>query len=268
MNFLCLDFRPFGSRPLKTEISISGTTAPFIVRRINENKLNIEDSLFKPAQEKFLKFTGKVFLLFSKSEELSLCDDFLHRFQVAFEDEGKQFMTCLEDELPPEAFEDEMETATHSVKIFKMPSQLMPSFILENIYIGDMNHAKSLETLNKLGITHIINVSKDVPCYYEDVFQYFRVPIDDTLTENVCLYLKDAIHFILKAKDDAKIFVHCAAGISRSPAIVIGYVMWKQKTSFDDAFLIVHAHRSVIDPNFAFCSQLTMQQGQIHSYDF
>jgi protein-tyrosine phosphatase len=32
-----------------------------------------------------------------------------------------------------------------------------------------------------------------------------------------------------------KVFVHCAAGMSRSATIVIAYLMWKQKMLLSDA---------------------------------
>ena len=272
MNFLCLDFRPFGSRALKPEISVPGTTAPFIYRRIQQDKLKIEDSLFSATQEKFLKFTGQVFLLFSEDELKSLSKDFLARFQSSFKE--KIFQACTEATLPPEAFEEELtllSTSTHSAFMEKKSNISSPSKITATIYIGDMNHAKSLETLKKLEITHIVNVTKDVPCLFDKDFEYYRVPIDDVLSENIVSVLFDVIKFIFTATNshsNAKIFVHCAAGVSRSPAIVIGYLMWKDKLSFEEAFLLVQLHRWCIDPNFAFCSQLTMEQEQIHSFNF
>lgn len=278
MNFLCLDFRPFGSRNLKPEISVPGTTAPFIYRRIQQDKLKIEDSLFSPTQEKFFKFTGQVFLLFSEDELQSLSEDFLARFQRSYKE--KIFLICTEANLPQEAFENSFEeeeeanssSSSRERKIQVPFKLLLPSMITDNnIYIGDMYHAKSLETLQKLGITHVINVTKDVPCFFINDFEYCCVPVDDVLTENIVAVLFDAIKFMfssLKSYPNAKIFVHCAAGVSRSPAIVIGYLMWRDKISFDDAFLKVHSQRSCIDPNFAFCSQLTMEQERIHSFNF
>ena len=57
---------------------------------------------------------------------------------------------------------------------------------------------------------------------------------------------------------DGKVFVHCAAGESRSATIVIAYLMWKKKMTFDKAYNFVKQKRSRIYPNFGFRQQLQM----------
>lgn len=52
------------------------------------------------------------------------------------------------------------------------------------------------------------------------------------------------------------ILVHCQAGISRSPALVIAYLMAHSGLSLHDAYRWVKSKRSVISPNFAFLGQL------------
>ncbi|TPP58912.1 Dual specificity protein phosphatase 10 [Fasciola gigantica] len=52
------------------------------------------------------------------------------------------------------------------------------------------------------------------------------------------------------------VLVHCQAGISRSPALVIAYLMAHSGLSLRDAYRWVKSKRSVISPNFAFLGQL------------
>ena len=53
-----------------------------------------------------------------------------------------------------------------------------------------------------------------------------------------------------------KVLVHCWAGASRSATIVIAYIMWKYKTSVEDAINYVLQKRTQILPNSGFQKQL------------
>ncbi len=46
--------------------------------------------------------------------------------------------------------------------------------------------------------------------------------------------------------------IKCGAGVSRSSTIVIAYLIWKKKLSFEEAFNFVKENRSVICPNSGF----------------
>ena len=50
--------------------------------------------------------------------------------------------------------------------------------------------------------------------------------------------------------------VHCQAGISRSPTIVIAYLMNKMQMRMNDAYNMVRDKRPIIAPNLVFMSQL------------
>lgn len=52
------------------------------------------------------------------------------------------------------------------------------------------------------------------------------------------------------------VLVHCAQGMSRSGTIAIGYVMWRERLSYDTALAHVQQARPVIDPNEGFALQL------------
>lgn len=52
------------------------------------------------------------------------------------------------------------------------------------------------------------------------------------------------------------VFVHCHQGISRSSAMLILYLMWKNNTSFYDTHEFVKARREICNPNAGFICQL------------
>ncbi|XP_069326085.1 dual specificity protein phosphatase 19 isoform X2 [Eulemur rufifrons] len=76
---------------------------------------------------------------------------------------------------------------------------------------------------------------------------------------------QDAAHDLdtLKKHKDGVVLVHCNAGVSRAAAIVIGFLMNSEETSFTSAFSLVKNARPSICPNSGFMEQLrTYQEGK------
>ncbi|KAG1968011.1 Tyrosine-protein phosphatase vhp-1 [Pimephales promelas] len=59
------------------------------------------------------------------------------------------------------------------------------------------------------------------------------------------------------------VLVHCAAGISRSPALAVAYVMYSLEMDLDHAYRFVKERRPTISPNFNFLGQLQLFQGTL-----
>uniref|UniRef100_A0A3P9NHX2 protein-tyrosine-phosphatase n=1 Tax=Poecilia reticulata TaxID=8081 RepID=A0A3P9NHX2_POERE len=59
----------------------------------------------------------------------------------------------------------------------------------------------------------------------------------------------------------ASVLVHCAAGISRSPALAVAYIMYSLEMDLDHAYRFVKERRPSISPNFNFLGQLQHFQG-------
>jgi dual specificity MAP kinase phosphatase len=57
-------------------------------------------------------------------------------------------------------------------------------------------------------------------------------------------------------KNNSKVLVHCQAGVSRSPTIVIAYIMKKYSLNLNEAYSKVREMRPIIAPNLIFMSQL------------
>jgi dual specificity phosphatase 12 len=52
------------------------------------------------------------------------------------------------------------------------------------------------------------------------------------------------------------VFVHCAAGASRSPTFIIAYLMKKYKKDYQTAYNLVKSKSQYIYPNPGFAQQL------------
>lgn len=135
--------------------------------------------------------------------------------------------------------------------------------ICDGLWIGSGTAANNLDAMRKNNITHVLNVSMDVPNYFEksnDIkITYKYEPFDDSENTNILTtgILKNCLDFITNAIDnDGNVFVHCRAGISRSGAIVIAYLMQTRKINYNDALRIATSSRECICPNKGFETQL------------
>ena len=116
----------------------------------------------------------------------------------------------------------------------------------------------NVDILKEKGITKILSLMDGDPSnfsYKEYGFNQKIINIMDFDSENIIQYFGECLNFI---KGNDKVFVHCAAGESRSATIVIAYLMWKNKMVFDKAYDFVKQKRSRIYPNFGFRQQLQM----------
>ncbi|KAH7699263.1 dual specificity phosphatase [Aphelenchoides avenae] len=78
----------------------------------------------------------------------------------------------------------------------------------------------------------------------------------DLLGNNI---LENAIDYIERAvKDGASLLVHCELGVSRSIAVVIGYLMRRFEWSAKKALLFIQRSRPIAHPNASFMTQLSI----------
>lgn len=57
-------------------------------------------------------------------------------------------------------------------------TNLEPTLIIPGLYLGARKDALSIETLKKLGVTCIVNVTKDIPCAFPETIEYEQIPVD------------------------------------------------------------------------------------------
>src|SRR5437867_1737428 len=95
--------------------------------------------------------------------------------------------------------------------------------ILEGLYLGNRESARDLRRLEEAGVTHIVNCTVELPNYHEGRFVYLAMKL---LDPDPCFgqRIAEACAFIDDARRQGKVLVHCFASISRSPAVVLGYL--------------------------------------------
>ena len=126
--------------------------------------------------------------------------------------------------------------------------------ITDKIYLGDIEGANDFNYLTKEKITHIlslIDINLQIPSTIG--IEHKLIEIEDEENQNLIKHIKECFRYIENSK---KIFIHCMCGISRSPSIVIAYLMWKTRCSLDDTYAFVLSRRIYIGPNDGFMEQL------------
>lgn len=138
--------------------------------------------------------------------------------------------------------------------------------ITDTIYLGNMDAAFNIKKLKNLGIRKVLTVMSAFGNHYpENTFIHKTIDITDDYNSNIIRYFKDCLLFI---DGYDKVFVHCAAGMSRSPTVVIAYLMWKQKLSLNNAINFVKNKRPEISPNLSFMRQLQLFQELLIKKDY
>jgi atypical dual specificity phosphatase len=163
---------------------------------------------------------------------------------------GKKFVVVMGQlQVCPECQDD------LPVAVWTGPQKKDPEidFICDDIYIGNADASSMLEVLEANGIQRILVCGCYLQQYFPDIFEYFAISIDDSIGQNIMMYFRRCFEFMSKP---GKLFVHCAAGVSRSVSMVVGFLIYSKRMKFDDALDLVQKQRPKASPNPAFRRQL------------
>ena len=145
------------------------------------------------------------------------------------------------------------------------PYEHINCIIDKKLYLGNKYAAASLETLDGLGVTHIVNAAEEQPNFFRNAFVYYNCHLHDNLVEKVDI--DGPLGFIEEAfANGGVVFVHCLAGVSRSATMVIAYVMKNYEMSMTEAILKVLELRPVINPNPNFLRQLVQYEARLNRH--
>lgn len=126
--------------------------------------------------------------------------------------------------------------------------------ISDKIFLGSQQAQKKKKILKMLDITNILVVGKELKIFHPNDFIYKRIEIDDDDSENIFKHFESTFNFINES--EGNVYIHCMAGVSRSPTITIAYFMKKENMSFNEAYKFVKSKRIFIRPNQGFIDQL------------
>ena len=165
------------------------------------------------------------------------------------------------------------------------------SQILPNLFLSNAMTARWGGTLDQLKITHIISVLEEPITFprTEQPLKLLHIPASDDSTTDLLAYMDQTTEFIKEAigtdkrdqpqfdpasinttaetidgespilsgpAQENRVLVHCFAGMSRSAAIVIAYLLATTPMTAREATEFVRSKRKIIRPNYGFTKQL------------
>ena len=116
---------------------------------------------------------------------------------------------------------------------------------------GGIWNSENMETVAREGITHVIDMQiefDDTPLGLEQGVEVLWNPTNDDFTDKPFALFRRGVDFARSAleKPEAKLFIHCAAGVHRAPMMalaVLGSMGW----DVEDAMQLIEARRPVAD---------------------
>ena len=136
-----------------------------------------------------------------------------------------------------------------------------PTKIVDHLYLGNAYNASNFNQLDEFNITSVLNITNEIPNYFEEDinFDYLKISIDDTNNETIINHLDIALKFLnetKKEKPNQNVLVHCYMGSSRSASIILAYLIKYYRLTLDDALKLLKEKRPVVNINVDFWKDL------------
>lgn len=155
-----------------------------------------------------------------------------------------------------------------------------PTHIIDTIYLGNAYNASNYSNIINNNIKLIINITEEIPNYYNDVsdIEYYNITVKDLnnnhLTDFLSITIKKIRNYILENNNDVdndvidnnkkngdsnkkkNILVHCFMGSSRSATIVIAYLSKYHNMTIDEALKYCKEKRDLVNINTTFYDDL------------
>ncbi|PRP85496.1 hypothetical protein PROFUN_06865 [Planoprotostelium fungivorum] len=137
--------------------------------------------------------------------------------------------------------------------------------ILDGLWLGDVGAMQQHHQMKKERITHVLSIldggttTEDYPLKHE------IITVPDVHTTDMYAHFQRTNDYIASARSqrDGGVLVHCMAGISRSPTVILAYLMKELDLSLADANFLLKASRAQIYPNQGFINQLMKYEEDI-----
>jgi len=123
--------------------------------------------------------------------------------------------------------------------------------VLDEVYVGSCpeTHEEIGALKHHLGVTAVLNLQTDddmerLGCdwpnlaaqYRREKIKVCRVPVRDFDADDLRKNLPKCVQVLGQLlRDEHTVYLHCTAGLGRSPSVVVAYMSWVQQCELDDA---------------------------------
>ena len=188
--------------------------------------------------------------------------DYYHLFDNNLSRESSASSVDSCDSSSSTSYQSECRVKAHNIVFQRLTdshtsSCTPPSLITSRIYLGNAQNALSLHQLREIGITHVVNVSREVPnAHIDEGIRYYSVSVEDVpeAAPQLALHFDSISRYITSvlSRDSQNIvLVHCFVGVSRSGAVLAAhYIRNGTVDSTDEAIDFIRSKRLIVNPNY------------------
>ncbi|XP_076674977.1 dual specificity protein phosphatase 19 [Andrena cerasifolii] len=126
--------------------------------------------------------------------------------------------------------------------------------VTPGLFLSSQDPVANIEILQEHEILRILSIGVEATVKFDGI-KYYYCDLLDLPESDISLAIEKCGKIINENRGE-NILVHCNAGVSRSPAIVISYLMTAEKLSYSEAHDKVKKVRNCIRPNEGFVKQL------------
>ncbi|GJD06458.1 Dual specificity protein phosphatase 4 [Galdieria sulphuraria] len=138
---------------------------------------------------------------------------------------------------------------------FSLFSNLYPRHTVSCQVIECSRKTQALIPLLRCSVFQDSFPCEELVAHFPGIYEYKQLMIRDLETQDLHPFLDEAIAFIEKVKLSGRILVHCYAGVSRSAAVVLAYLIYLGNT-FEEAWKFLIVQKSDVQPLGNFILQL------------
>jgi hypothetical protein len=150
------------------------------------------------------------------------------------------------------------------------------SQILEHVYLGTIQDVNNERDLRQNNIKHVISVGEMPREKFSDITyiffnipdlygNFFALPEEEVIHErDMNNAIDESYHIIESAVNSGEnILIHCRGAMSRSPTILIGYLMKKNNMTLDEAIRFVQQIRTINHGDFLWKNVLSPEAAAV-----
>ena len=142
---------------------------------------------------------------------------------------------------------EELVTSKQEADVLVLGQMDPASKIFDFLYLGSEWNASNLEELTANGVTHILNVTREIDNFFPAVFKYLNIREWDVEETDLLQYWNLTYRFIRDCMRSGGVcLVHCKMGISRSASTVMSFAMKHFSWSLEQAMTHTKERRKII----------------------